>query len=172
MIHTLLGTALVACGAAALNQLLEREHDAQMRRTEDRPLPSGRLQPETVLLVRRVQFDGRADLPRVGGESADQFAWGGYARQLPFHLHAAETGHVVEHRRRRDSRSVAAADGLDGRARRTRGAGWALFAILFFWQIPHFLAIAWMYRDEYAKAGFVMLPVVDPDWRTHRRTRR
>jgi protoheme IX farnesyltransferase len=42
------------------------------------------------------------------------------------------------------------------------GAGWALFAILFFWQIPHFLAIAWMYRDEYAKAGFIMLPGVDP----------
>ena len=41
--------------------------------------------------------------------------------------------------------------------------GWALFAILFFWQIPHFLAIAWMYRDEYAKAGFIMLPNVDPD---------
>jgi protoheme IX farnesyltransferase len=43
------------------------------------------------------------------------------------------------------------------------GEGWALFAILFFWQIPHFLAIAWMYRDEYAKAGFVMLPSIDPD---------
>ena len=48
------------------------------------------------------------------------------------------------------------------------GEGWSLFAILCFWQLPHFLAIAWMYRDEYAKAGFVMLPVVDPDRRTHR----
>src|SRR5215475_3476192 len=51
MFHTLLGTALVASGAAALNQLLEREHDARMRRTEDRPLPSGRTQPETVLIL-------------------------------------------------------------------------------------------------------------------------
>ena len=50
MFHTMLGTALVASGAAALNQLLEREHDAKMRRTEDRPLPSGRLQPATVLI--------------------------------------------------------------------------------------------------------------------------
>ena len=51
MLHTLLGTALVASGAAALNQLLEREYDAKMRRTQDRPLPSGRLQPQTVLMV-------------------------------------------------------------------------------------------------------------------------
>src|SRR2546426_834823 len=51
MFHTMLGTALVASGAAALNQLLEREHDAKMRRTEDRPLPSGRLRPETVLII-------------------------------------------------------------------------------------------------------------------------
>src|SRR6266478_6236377 len=51
MFHTLLGTALVAGGASALNQLLEREHDARMRRTQDRPLPSGRLQPQTVLIV-------------------------------------------------------------------------------------------------------------------------
>ena len=69
MFSTLLGAALLASGASALNQLLEREHDAKMRRTQDRPLPSGRLTPEAVLIIGGVCGDGRYDLAGAGGQS-------------------------------------------------------------------------------------------------------
>ena len=163
MLYAVAGTGLLACGAAALNQLLERQYDAKMRRTEDRPLPSGRLQPEMalifggmcsiaglVLLAWRVNlltsFLGAltlisylfiyTPLKRVTWLNT---AIGAIPGALPPLMGW-----------------TAARGGLDG-------AGWSLFAILFFWQIPHFLAIAWLYREEYAKAGFVMLPVIDQD---------
>ena len=162
MIHTLLGTALLACGAAALNQLIEREHDAKMRRTEGRPLPSGRLQPDTVLLF--GGFSSMAGLVYLA-----------FAVNLLTSLLGAVTlvTYVFVYTPLKRvtwlNTTVGAIPGalppLMGWTAATgelAGAGWALFAILFFWQIPHFLAIAWMYRDEYAKAGFVMLPGVDP----------
>ena len=162
MVHTLLGTALLACGAAALNQLIEREHDAKMRRTEGRPLPSGRLQPDTVLL-----FGGFSSM--IG------LIYLAFAVNLLTSLLGAITlvTYVFVYTPLKRvtwlNTTVGAIPGalppLMGWTAATgelAGAGWALFAILFFWQIPHFLAIAWMYRDEYAKAGFVMLPGVDP----------
>jgi len=162
MIHTLLGTALLACGAAALNQLIEREHDAKMRRTEGRPLPSGRLQPDTVLLF--GGFSSMAGLVYLA-----------FAVNLLTSLLGAVTlvTYVFVYTPLKRvtwlNTTVGAIPGalppLMGWTAATgelTGAGWALFAILFFWQIPHFLAIAWMYRDEYARAGFVMLPGVDP----------
>jgi heme o synthase len=162
MTHTILGTALLACGAAALNQLIEREHDAKMRRTEGRPLPSGRLQPDTVLI-----FGGASCIAGL--------IYLAFAVNLLTSVLGAIT--VVTYvfvytplkRVTWLNTAVGAIPGalppLMGWTAATgevTGAGWALFAILFFWQIPHFLAIAWMYRDEYAKAGFVMLPGVDP----------
>ena len=72
MFHLLAGTALVASGASALNQLLEREYDAKMRRTQNRPLPSGRLQPATVMTFWRGDRDGGADLSGAGGEPAHE----------------------------------------------------------------------------------------------------
>ena len=162
MVHTLLGTALLACGAAALNQLIEREHDAKMRRTEGRPLPSGRLQPDTVLLF--GGFSSMAGLIYLA-----------FAVNLLTSLLGAVTlvTYVFVYTPLKRvtwlNTTVGAIPGalppLMGWTAATgelTGAGWALFAILFFWQIPHFLAIAWMYRDEYAKAGFVMLPGIDP----------
>ena len=162
MMHTLLGTALLACGAAALNQLIEREHDAKMRRTEGRPLPSGRLQPDTVLLF--GGFSSMAGLIYLA-----------FAVNLLTSLLGAVTlvTYVFVYTPLKRvtwlNTTVGAIPGalppLMGWTAATgelAGAGWALFAILFFWQIPHFLAIAWMYRDEYARAGFVMLPGVDP----------
>jgi protoheme IX farnesyltransferase len=162
MIHTLLGTALLACGAAALNQLIEREHDAKMRRTEGRPLPSGRLQPDTVLVF--GGFSSMAGLIYLA-----------FGVNLLTSLLGAVTlvtyvfVYTPLKRLTWLNTTVGAIPGalppLMGWTAATgelTGAGWALFAILFFWQIPHFLAIAWMYRDEYAKAGFVMLPGVDP----------
>jgi len=163
MAHTLVGTALVACGAAALNQLYEREYDARMRRTADRPLPSGRLQPETVLI-----FGGACSV-------AGLIYLVLLVNPLTSLLGAVTLGsylflYTPLKRRTWLNTTVGAVPGalppLMGWAAargELTGEGWALFAILFFWQIPHFLAIAWLYRDEYQKAGFVMLPSVDPD---------
>jgi protoheme IX farnesyltransferase len=163
MFHALAGTALLACGAAALNQLWEREHDARMQRTADRPLPSGRLQPDTVLI-----FGGLAS---IAGLAYLAFA----VNLLTSLLGAATLGSYVFiytplKRVTWLNTAVGAIPGalpplmgwVASRGELT-GEGWSLFAILFFWQIPHFLAIAWLYRDEYEKAGFVMLPSVDPD---------
>jgi protoheme IX farnesyltransferase len=162
MTHALLATALLACGAAALNQLIEREHDAKMRRTEGRPLPSGRLQPDTVLL-----FGGLSSMAGL--------IYLAIAVNLLTSLLGAITlvTYVFVYTPLKRvtwlNTAVGAIPGAlpplmgwTAATGKVGGAGWALFAILFFWQIPHFLAIAWMYRDEYAKAGFVMLPGIDP----------
>lgn len=163
MLHALLGTTLLACGAAALNQLWEREHDALMRRTADRPLPSGRLQPEAVLI-----FGGACSVAGL--------LYLAFAVNLITSLLGAATlaSYVFVYTPLKRvtwlNTAVGAVPGalpplMGWTAARDEiaGGGWSLFVILFFWQIPHFLAIAWMYRDEYAKAGFVMLPAVDPD---------
>ena len=163
MFHTLFGTALVASGAAALNQLLEREYDARMKRTASRPLPSGRLQPVTVML-----FGGICSLAGTV-----------YLALMVNHLTAVLGAvslvsyifiYTPLKRLTWWNTAVGAIPGalppLMGWAA-ARGqldpGGWALFTILAFWQMPHFFASAWMYKDEYAKAGFKMLPLVDPD---------
>ncbi len=163
MFHTVLATALLASGAAALNQLLERDYDAKMRRTQDRPLPSGRMTPETALII--------------GGACA---AAGLIYLALAVNLLTAFLGAVtlcsyllIYTPLKRVTTLNTAIGAIPGAlpplmgwtaARDSiSGEGWSLFAILFFWQLPHFLAIAWMYREEYRKAGFVMLPVVDPE---------
>lgn len=162
MLHTLLGTALLAAGASALNQLLERDYDAKMRRTQDRPLPSGRLQPETVLLI--------------GAASA---ALGLIYLALAVNLTTSMIGafclvsyvfiYTPLKRVTWLNTVIGAVPGalpplMGWTAARGEMSieGWALFAILAFWQLPHFLAIAWIYREEYARAGFKMLPVIDP----------
>ncbi len=169
MVNAMLGTAILAAGASALNQLLEREHDAKMKRTESRPLPSGRMQVNTVLLI--------GALTSVAGLAYLAFA----VNLLTSFLGALTIGSyvLVYTPLKRITTLNTAIGAIPGALPPLMGwtaardsvtvEGWALFAILFFWQLPHFLAIAWMYRDEYAKAGFVMLPVVDPDgFRTSR----
>ena len=165
LFHTMLGTALVASGAAALNQLMERDLDAKMRRTERRPLPSGRMQPNTVLLVGTAC--GVVGLIYLGLA----------VNQLTGLLGAVTLGsylfiYTPLQRVTTLNTIIGAIPGalpplMGWTAARNEisAGGWALFAILFFWQLPHFLAIAWIYRDEYAKAGFVMLPIVDRDGR-------
>ena len=163
MFHALAGTALVAAGAAALNQLLEREYDAKMRRTQNRPLPAGHLEPATVMIF--------------GGVCATA---GLLYLALAVNLLTSVIGAVTLvsylfiytplKRVTWLNTAVGAVPGalpplMGWTAARGElsGEGWALFAILAFWQMPHFMAIAWIYRNEYAKAGFKMLPVVDPD---------
>lgn len=163
MFHAVLGTGLVASGAAALNQLIEREHDLKMRRTKDRPLPSGRLQPTTVLAFGIVC--GGAGLVYLGLVVNPLTSLLGAISFVSYVFIYTPLKRVTWL-----NTAVGAIPGalppLMGwtAARGELSAeGWALFAILAFWQLPHFFAIAWIYRDEYAKAGFVMLPVIDPE---------
>ncbi len=163
ILHTLLGTALVACGAAALNQLWEREHDALMARTATRPLPSGKLAPQTVLLFGAVTSMAGLIYLAVA------------VNPLTSLLGAVTLGTYifVYTPLKRVTWLNTAIGAIPGALPPMMGwtaargeltvEAWSLFAILFFWQIPHFLAIAWIYRDEYSKAGFVMLPGVDPE---------
>ena len=163
MFHALLGTALVASGAAALNQLLEREHDARMRRTAGRPLPSGRLQPVTVMLFGGVcSLVGLIYLALLTNPLTSVLGAISLVSYLFIYTPLKRLTWL--------NTAVGAIPGalppLMGWAAargELSGGGWALFAILAFWQMPHFFAIAWIYRDEYAKAGFQMLPAVDPD---------
>ena len=162
MMHAVFGTALVASGAAALNQLLEREYDARMRRTRNRPLPSGRLQPATVMIFGGVcSVAGIAYLALlvnpltsvIGAVSLLSYVFIYTPLKRMTWLNTV-IGAIAG--------GLPPLMGWTAARGEMSGGGWALFAILAFWQLPHFMAIAWMYRDEYAKAGFVMLPVVDP----------
>jgi heme o synthase len=163
--RTLLGTALLAGGAAALNQLLEREYDGKMRRTQDRPLPSGRLQPQTVLMVgcgsaaiglTCLMLSVNLTTGLVGALSlvCYLFVYTPLKRVTWLNtLVGAIPGALPPLIGWTAARGELSREGL------------TLFAIQACWQLPHFMAIAWMYRDEYARAGFKMLPVIDPEGR-------
>ncbi len=163
LLHTLCGTALVVGGASALNQFLERHSDARMHRTENRPLPSGRLQPVEVLVFGLGLG--------IGGTVCLALT----LRQPTAALVAA-TAFVSYVFIYTPLKRVTSLNTLIGAV---PGAlppviGWTavsgsldprvivLFLILYIWQVPHFLAIAWIYRADYARAGLQMLPVVDP----------
>ncbi|MCI0625442.1 MAG: heme o synthase [Acidobacteria bacterium] len=160
--HAVFGTALVAGGTAALNHYWEREHDGKMRRTANRPLPSGRLKPREVLAFgAALSVAGILYL-------ALQVNWLtsllGLATLLSYLLI-----YTPLKRKTAWATSIGAFPGaapvLMGWAA-VRGSlsieAWALYALLFVWQFPHFLAIAWMYREDYARAGMLMLPARDP----------
>ena len=163
MWHTLFGTALVASGASALNQLLERDLDAKMRRTQSRPLPSGRLQPNTVLIIgAAASIAGLIYLALtvnlitavLGALSLLSYLFIYTPLKRVTWLNTA-VGAIPG--------ALPPLMGWTAARGELTSEGWALFAILAFWQLPHFLAIAWIYRDEYARAGFQMLPVIDPE---------
>jgi protoheme IX farnesyltransferase len=162
MTATLLGTAVLACGAAALNQLAEREWDAKMRRTETRPLPAGKIQPDTVLIFGVVCSIAGLIYLAVVVNLLTSFLG---ALTLTSYLFV----YTPLKRKTWLNTAIGAIPGalpplMGWTAARNEldASGFSLFAILFFWQIPHFMAIAWMYKEDYAKAGFVMLPAVDP----------
>jgi protoheme IX farnesyltransferase len=161
MFHTLFATALLASGAAALNQLIEREHDAKMSRTQDRPLPSGRLTPESVLIIGGAC--GLIGMIYLAVAVNLLTAALGAATLLSYVFVYTPLKRVTTLNTVIGAIPGALPPLMGWTAARGQisAEGWALFAILCFWQLPHFLAIAWMYRDDYAKAGFVMLPVVD-----------
>jgi len=162
--HTVLGTTLVAAGASALNMYLERRADARMRRTENRPLPAGRLRPSEALLfgsalgvggiayLWAVLPQGWAALVPAVAFLAYVFVYTPLKRVTPLNtLVGAVPGALPPL-----IGWTAARGSLDVEAL-------GLFLIVFFWQVPHFLAIAWIHREDYARGGFLMLPVVDRD---------
>lgn len=171
LLHTLLGTGLVSGGASVLNQVLERDSDALMRRTADRPLPGGRMDPDTALFFGvLLSVTGLLELALA-------------VNLLTALLGAvALAGYVFVYTPMKRVSSLATVIGaIPGAIPPMMGwsavkndvdlAAWVLFGILFFWQLPHFLAIAWLCREDYARGGFPMLPVLDPEGtRTGRQT--
>jgi protoheme IX farnesyltransferase len=166
LLHVFIGTVLVGGGAGALNQLMEREYDGMMRRTEHRPLPSGRLLPIEVLVFgTAISLIGVLDLAVFTNVLAAFLAvvtlvtylflytplkritpWstvvGGIPGALPPVIGWAAVRNEITYE------------------------AWVLFAILFFWQMPHFFSLAWMYRKDYARASYKMLTVLDPSGST------
>jgi protoheme IX farnesyltransferase len=164
LVHTVLGTMLVAAGASALNQVLERANDALMHRTENRPLPSGRLQPwEALAFGSALSLGGTlyllAAVPNPWPALIAALTLFSYVfvytplkRITPLNtLVGAVPGALPP---LIGYTAVRADLGLEALG---------LFLIVFLWQVPHFLAIAWIYRDDYARGGFRMLPSADPD---------
>jgi protoheme IX farnesyltransferase len=164
-IALLAGTAFVSGGASTLNQYWEREVDGQMRRTRTRPLPSGRVAPGDALAFGLfLSAAGLGLLATING--------------LTYFLGiAALASYVVVYTPLKRVTSLCTIVGaVPGALPPLMGwvaarnaleiGGWALFAVLFLWQLPHFLAIGWIYREDYARGGFPMLTVSDPDGRT------
>jgi heme o synthase len=162
----LLGTGLVAGGASAFNQVMERDLDALMKRTRARPMADQRLQPvEGLLAAGAMTLAGLLLLVASSNVLAAAVA---LATLLSYVV-------VYTPLKRRSSLGTvigaipgalppiigwaAAENALPAQA-------WTLFGIMFLWQLPHFLAIAWMYREDYARAGYPMLPVLEPDGRS------
>lgn len=165
LVNTLIGTLLVASGTATLNQWMERVWDGQMRRTANRPLPCGRLSTrEAFVYGTLLSIAGGTYLAVLVKWTAAALAvstllsylliYTPLKRKTPLcTLLGAFPGAMPTL-----IGSVGASSRIDSRA-------WLLFAILFLWQFPHFLAIALMYREDYARAGFKMLPDFDADGR-------
>ncbi len=161
--HSFIGTALIASGTAALNQWYEREADRHMRRTQARPLPAGRLQPRQALVFGIV-------LALLGGLELGLFVnWLASALgvvTLAMYLFL----YTPLKQKTWWSTTVGAIPGAmppligyAAAANLLKPEAYVLAAILFLWQFPHFYAIAWMYREDYSRAGIRMLPVVEPD---------
>lgn len=162
LLHTLIGVGLVACSANALNQFVERHTDALMRRTETRPLPSGRMAPAEVLIL------GFA-LGTIGLAYMLLTVRQPLATLVTAVTLVTYVGIYTPLKRKTTLNTLVGAvpgalppligwTSVTGRIDRE---GLALFLIVFLWQVPHFLAIAWLYRDDYARAGLRMLPVAD-----------
>jgi protoheme IX farnesyltransferase len=161
LFRALFGTGLLACGAAALNQYLEKDLDAKMQRTASRPIPVGQIAPETALLL-------------GGALSAAGLVYIASQVNLLTSVIGAVTlvSYIAVYtplKRVTPINTVVGAVpgalpplmGWTAAGGEITEKGLALVAILYFWQLPHFFAIAWIYREEYAKAGFVMLSLDD-----------
>src|SRR5438309_5676361 len=165
LVHTLLGTLLVASGTGTLNQYVERRFDAQMRRTARRPLAAGRLKPAAVLwfgialaaigcIYLSTAVNVFASLLALLTLLSYLFLYTPLKRKTPLCILVGAFPGAMP-----PLIGWAAASG------RLSLHAWILYAILFLWQFPHFMAIAWIYREDYGRAGIRMLPVLEPDGR-------
>jgi protoheme IX farnesyltransferase len=162
IVHAVIGTALVASGASCLNQWVERDSDARMRRTEHRPLPAGRLAPAEALFLGVTL--GAGGLVYVLASIRPPLTAGLAGLALVSYV-----GLYTPLKRVTTLNTLVGAVpgalppviGWTAVTGRLDAGALALFLIVFVWQVPHFLAIAWMYRDDYVRAGFRMLPVGD-----------
>lgn len=163
LLATLAGTGLLASGTAALNQWYERAADAKMKRTQARPLPAGRMSPQRAfwfavalsVLGFGVLWAGANFLTALLGLftlASYLFLYTPLKQKSP---HSTTVGAIPG--------AMPPLIGFAGAAATLNADAWLLYAILFFWQFPHFYAIAWMYREDYSRAGIRMLPVVEPD---------
>ena len=163
LVHTLASTTLAASGTLALNQYLERDLDAMMLRTRSRPLPAGRLAPREALVF--------GTLVTAAGIVYQTFAVGAVPALVTAATTVSYLFFYTPMKRWTPFCSPVGAvpgalppvTGWAAAAGRLDVGAWVLFAILFLWQLPHSLAIARMYRDDYARAGIRLLPVIDPD---------
>ncbi len=161
LFHTLLGTALVAAGTATLNQFLERHIDARMRRTSGRPLPAGRLRPRHALAFgSALALTGTLYLFLTVNLLAAALAFFTLASYLTLYT-PLKTRSSLCTAVGAFPGAVPPLVGWAAAAGSLSAGAWVLFALLFLWQFPHFLAIAWIYREDYARAGIKMLPVTD-----------
>lgn len=161
--HAVFGTALAAAGAAALNQWWERALDALMHRTKQRPIPGGRMLPRDALVIGgALSVGGVAYLAIATNVLAAALA----ATTIVVYIFAYTPMKRISSTNTLVGAIPGALPPMVGWAA-ARGSvewpAWSLFAILFCWQMPHFFAIAWMYRDDYARAGFRMLSNSDAD---------
>jgi len=162
LINTMIGTALVAGGASALNMYLERTLDSRMKRTERRPLPAGRLQSrEALVFALVISFVGMIYLFVLVNPPASLISAATLISYLFLYTPLKTKTWLCT--------LIGAAPGAfppmigwTAAAGEISTGAWILFTILFLWQVPHFYAIGWIYREDYARAGFPMLPVVDP----------
>ena len=161
LLHAVGGTGLVAVGASALNMVMERRTDALMVRTRERPLPSGRMQAGEAIL-----FGALCSAAGLGWLAAgtNLLAAGLAAATLAIYLGVYTP---LKGRSAHNTLVGAVPGALPPLIGWAAGAGalepgaWVLFSILYLWQIPHFLSIAWLYREDYERAGLVMMPMLD-----------
>ncbi len=163
LVETLVATGFAASGAAALNQVFERDVDALMLRTMSRPIPAGRMHPMHGLAVGlTLATAGVAWLALRVNPLTGALALATVVLYVAVYtplkrITALNTliGAIPG--------AIPPVMGWTAVTGRIEPPAWILFAILFLWQLPHFLAIAWIFRDDYARGGFPMLPVLDPD---------
>ena len=166
MALTFIGTALVAGGASAFNQVFERVADGQMRRTRLRPMADGRLNPLEGLIFASVTSTAGLALLATGVNVLSACVAAAtlityvaiYTPLKPVTSFSTVIGAIPG--------ALPPVIGWTAVQNALTPGAWILFGIVFLWQLPHFLAIAWMYREDYARAGFPMLPVIEPDGRS------
>lgn len=163
LLHTLLGTAFMASGTAALNEWYERDADSKMRRTARRPIPAGKMKPRDALgFGIAISLAGFADLALFANWPAALLGLSTLLLYLCVYTPLKSRSPLCTTAGAIPG-ALPPAIGFAAAHGSLTLQGAALVVILFVWQFPHFYSIAWMYRDDYARAGIKMLPVIEPD---------